>query len=205
MAVYQADDLSRSSIKTLDDKALMLRFQSTGDAELMTALFERHKDGLKMFLIRLAGNPDTAEDISQRTWVKLLEVAERQGYSASNTATFKTYLFTMARNTYLDDYRRMENRVPRVDVSAAQDIEDTDQAEPVELLTKQHDHANIRTALSQLPQEQREVLAFWAADISYADIAEITGASRDTVIGRKRYGVARLKKLIGLPAQEPTA
>lgn len=180
-------------IDEADDRQLMLRFQESGDAPAFATLFERHKDGLKTFLMRLAGNADVAEEVSQRTWLKVLEVAERGGY-VEKAATFRTYLFTLARNNYIDEYRKHIAREERFD------DEHTPQPQSANDPRRETGAAQMRNALnkavSELPQEQREVIAFWASGMDMECIARIVGVSRDTAIGRKRYAMEKLRHAI---------
>ena len=185
------------------DQSLMLEFQSSGNAECMTTLFRRHKDALMSFLVRLTGHADQAEELSQKAWLKVLDVAEKKRYRADANASFRTYLFTIARNLFFDERRRQSVREVHASTIA---LEASTGAAPLDLPDSVDSAALsdvLNAALLELPLEQREVLALWATGMRLADIATITGVGRDTVIGRKRYGIQRLRKAIKQSGNTP--
>ncbi len=173
-----------------DDRQLMLRFQTQGDQQAFRQLFQRHKDALLAFLLRLAESPTQAEEVSQIVWTKLLEIAERGAYRADERAQFRSYLFTLARNAFHDEWRRgmrieYRDEVPEPEVGDTTPIESAlGEAEVGALLERE---------IRRLPVEQREVVALWSEGVSYQAIAEIVGVPVNTVIGRKRYAVERLR------------
>lgn len=177
-------------MKADDDQALMLRFQQHGDSQAFARLFERHKDGLLRFLLRLTASPVQAEEVSQIVWIKLLEAAEHGTYRASATAQFRTWLFTLARNAWLD----LERRGARLEFRGEVPEPEVEDGAPQEraLEQAQIDQA-LERAIQALPVEQREVIALWADGVPYRDIARIQRVAVDTVIGRKRYAVAHLR------------
>jgi RNA polymerase sigma factor (sigma-70 family) len=182
-----------------DDQALMLRFQEQGDVRAFEQLFARHKNGLYRFVLKLSLNAAAAEDISQHTWMRLIEVAVAGRYRASGEASFRTYLYTLARNRYFDEYRR-DHGVVRADPPEA--IEQSfrnEQAEtPEELCARRQDSDRLGRALRDLPPDQREVVVLWMEGLDLVDVARITGASWHTVVSRKRYALVKLKRALGL-------
>jgi len=182
-----------------DDQSLMLRFQEQGDVGAFEQLFARHKAGLYRFILKLSLNTATAEDISQHTWMRLVEVAEAGRYQASAGATFRTYLYTLARNRYFDEYRRDREVVGADSPEAIQhDVPDEQAETPEELYARQQDSDRLDRALRDLPSEQREVVVLWMQGLDLVDVAQITGASWHTVVSRKRYALAKLKRVLGL-------
>ena len=85
----------------LDDAALMLRYRD-GDVAAFEMLYRRHKDSLYRYLLRLSTNRDTAEDLFQEAWGKIIKA--RANYRP--TARFSTYLFRVAHNCFIDHVRR---------------------------------------------------------------------------------------------------
>lgn len=169
----------------------MLRFQDRGDVAAFDELFRRHKDAFVSFLANLAGDRVVAEDVSQQVWLKLIDVAHRGGYQ--RRARFRTYLYTIGRNTFLDEYRRKHANT-RSDPLDERDYVDGDEAATAEggaLALRRRDV--LARALSGLPVEQREVLALWAAGHSIETMTEVTGAPRDTVLSRRKYGLRKLR------------
>jgi RNA polymerase sigma factor (sigma-70 family) len=182
-----------------DDKTLMLRFQEQGDVRAFEELFARRKNGLYRFVLRLSLNTAVAEDISQHTWMRLIEVAEAGRYQPSADASFQTYLYTLARNKYFDEYRR-NHEVSRPEPLEAieQEFRDERAETPEEVYTRQQDSDRLERALRDLPPDQREVVVLWMQGLELVDVARITGASWHTVVSRKRYALAKLKRTLGL-------
>ncbi len=177
----------------------MLRFQEQGDVRAFEELFARHKTGLYRFVLKLSMNTAAAEDISQHAWMRLIEVAEAGRYQANPGASFRTYLYTLARNKYFDEYRR-EHEVTRTDPADASELNVRDEhAEtPEERYARQQDSARVDQALRSLPPDQREVIVLWMQGLELVDVARITGDSWHTVVSRKRYAMAKLKRALGL-------
>ncbi|MCH9695524.1 MAG: sigma-70 family RNA polymerase sigma factor [Gammaproteobacteria bacterium] len=171
----------------------MQAFQATGDSETGRRLFALYRDPLWRFLRRLCSSDADADDLSQRAWMRLIEVAEKNSYRPHANATFKTYLFTIARNLVIDDGRLLSARSVHVDVSSvAGSLQAGGLAPDVEADAAKA-NIEIARALAELPYEQREVLAMWAEGFGFDEIADIVDAPRNTVIGRKRYGLEKLR------------
>jgi RNA polymerase sigma factor (sigma-70 family) len=95
-----------AGIADADDKALMLRFQEQGELSAFETLFNRHRAHLLRYLRKLAHSADVAEEISQQTWLKVIEAARTAKYNPDLRNTFGTWLYTLARNHYVDRYVR---------------------------------------------------------------------------------------------------
>jgi RNA polymerase sigma-70 factor, ECF subfamily len=179
------------------DATLMLRFQEEGDYAAFEALYRRHKDALFAFLMSLAGNRAIAEDVSQHAWLRLIDVARRGAYAARAGVAFQTYLFTLARNHFVDQYRRKFDAVRTDSLEEAQLDErlhdDSEAADLVTRLDARQLAVQLREALKALPFEQREVVTLWASGFDLEAMAELTGAPPDTVLSRKKYALGRLR------------
>lgn len=173
----------------------MLRFQDDGDYAAFEELFRRHKDAFVSFLWHLAGDEARAEEISQAAWLKLIELARGRRYRPSSRASFRTYLFTLGRNYYIDQYLR------RHEVTRTESLEAREHCLAVPAGGDPADDAlaaqlaeHIDQALRTLPFEQREVIALWAVDVSIDDMVRIIGAPRETILSRKRYSLKKLRR-----------
>ena len=188
-----------------DDKSLMLRFQEEGDLRAFETLFARNKDALFRFVLRLSGNTTVAEDVSQQAWLRIIELAESGGFNAGSSATFQTFLLTMARNRYVDEYVRRHESV-RTESLSGHDVDtlgESDEAnELIELLDREHTRSRVHSALQELPFEQREVLALWVQGTELREIARITRAPWHTVVSRKKYALRKLASLLKGAVQE---
>ncbi len=177
-----------------DDSALMLRYQD-GDMAAFETLYRRHNDPLYRYLLRLCRNRDTAEDLFQDVWGKIVKA--RTSYRP--TAKFTTFLYRVAHNCFIDHVRRNKRHVGGggLDVDL--------QPHPGESLETTTERSKARqrlaTALLALPDEQRDVfLLHEEASLSLDEIASVTGCNRETAKSRLRY--AR-KKLLAAIDESP--
>ena len=196
---------------TADDADLMLRFQGASDYTAFERLFARHRDSLLRFLARFTREPAMAEDACQHTWLKVIDAARQGTYEGRSGVTFRTWLFTLARNHFIDEYQRKAAHTRSVPLPAGldQDLAPDSHpqlatpASPPDLLQQQQQAMLVRQAMRALPFEQREVMWLWALGTDLDGIARITGATRDTVLSRKRYALAKLRASMG-PQQRET-
>jgi RNA polymerase sigma-70 factor (ECF subfamily) len=156
----------------------LLRDYANGNTAAFESLYLRHKDGLFNFIYRSVARQAVAEEIAQDVWLALIKSAS--GYQAG-AATFRTWLYTIARNKIADFYRRPVNQHHE---DSEVDVDDTSAVAQVEqnLLVNQ-----LLQALDQLPPEQREAFILQQEGFTAKEIAEITGASKEAVKSRLRY------------------
>lgn len=171
---------------TPDDSALMLRYQD-GDMAAFETLYRRHNDPLYRYLLRLCRNRDTAEDLFQDVWGKIVKA--RASYRP--TAKFTTFLYRVAHNCFIDHVRRNKRHVGAADTDV--DL----QPHPGETLETTTELSQARqrlaTALLALPDEQRDVfLLHEEAGLSLDEIAFVTGSNRETAKSRLRYAKKKL-------------
>ena len=165
----------------------MLRYRD-GDASAFETLYRRHNDSLYRYLLRLALDPATAEDLYQEAWTKIIRARERY----RPTARFSTYLFRVAHNCFIDHVRRNKRH-------ARTSAEDPDEQQhpgeaPESAAERSLARQRLEHALLNLPDEQRDVfLLHEEGGFSVDDIAKITGVNRETAKSRLRYAVGKLK------------
>ncbi|MCB1845733.1 MAG: RNA polymerase sigma factor [Halioglobus sp.] len=169
-----------------EDSALMLRY-GDGDLSAFQVLYSRHNDALFRYLLRLSGNPDTAADIFQEVWGKIIKA--RASYRP--TAKFTTWMYRVAHNCFIDSVRRNKRYSSGPDYDAdelASDIEGPEaQAE------KAFARERLMAALRQLPHEQRNAfLLREEAGLSIEEIARVTGVAPETAKSRLRYAMNKL-------------
>lgn len=152
-------------------------------------LFRRHNRALFNYLAWMCGgNTHEAEDITQKTWLRILSrCADYQPQAA-----FRTYLIQIARNVWLDG-RKSAWESSKVDGETLPDLPSEDLSPEAELALQQNKQA-VRQALLKLPTPQREaiVLRFFH-EMSLEDIATTLGEGFETVKSRLRYAYARLR------------
>ena len=178
-----------------DDSALMLRYRD-GDVAAFEVLYRRHKDPVYRYLLRLAGHPDTAEDVFQDVWGKIVKARE----TYRPTAKFTTFLYRVAHNCFIDHVRRNKRHSHNVP------LEPELHGNPDESLELAAERSLARErlgrALADLPEEQRDAfLLREEGGLSVDDIALVTGCNRETAKSRLRYAVAKLRSAIDEPAE----
>ena len=187
-----------------DGKELMWDFQTTGSVDAGHRLFSMYRKPLLRFLIALSGSRTEADDLSQRVWLKIIEIARRGGYRRDNSASFRTYLFTVARNLFIDEVRAKQSKGEHTGSESLAVIEDRDLPSMEVLMDSTLAASRLHAAMRDIPPEQREVLTLWAEGFSFDEIAAVVGAPRNTVIGRKRYGLEKLHAKLHTASDAPT-
>ena len=167
---------------TLDNDGLMTQYRLTQDSRYLEKLYDNCGNDLYHFL-RTQADPELAQEIAQRTWVKVIE--KRNQYRASGR--FQSWLFTIARNLLFDEFRRQSRWV----CSQESDWVDESPARPEPGTDK------LCRALQALPFLQREALVLQLEGFGLLEIAKITQCDRETVKSRLRYGKDKLKQLMG--------
>jgi RNA polymerase sigma-70 factor, ECF subfamily len=190
-----------------EDAALMLAFKA-GDASAFDVLVERYRSPLATYFYALSRDRDTADDLAQELFVKLYRY--RADYEPK--AAFRTYVFALARNLWIDAYRSRRRSAGEVSLDALHDDESTALASRLEAAGEQPDQAADRAELgrmiakaaARLPESLREVFVLGAVqERDYADVAAILEIPVGTVKSRMFHAVRKLRAWLG-PAQEPT-
>lgn len=185
---------ARSMGATPNDSALMLRYKD-GDVAAFEILYRRHNDSLYRYLLRLSLNRDTAEDVFQDVWGKIIKARHRY----RPTAKFTTFLYRVAHNCFIDYVRKNKRHmvVSAIDPDCSPDPGDAPDLQAEKTLARQR----LDVALGTIPDEQRDAfLLHEEAGLSIATIAEVTGVNRETVKSRLRYATKKLKAALAKPA-----
>lgn len=179
-----------------DDGELMLRY-ARGDMRAFEILYGRHRTALYRYLARQTRNTETANDLFQEVWSKV--IVSRDRYEPR--AQFRTFLYRIAHNCFIDHCRRSsvrnesnggtppdggddgwEANLP----ASEQDRPDT-RAEQAQLI------ARYRAALAALPSEQRDVFLLYESGLSLDEIGAVSGVGTETAKSRLRYAVTKLR------------
>lgn len=178
---------------TPEDSALMLRYKD-GDTAAFETLYRRHNDALYRYLLRMCRHRDTAEDIFQDVWGKIIK--SRAKYRPS--AKFTTFMYRVAYNCFIDHVRRNKRHANPAEFEPERHADD---AELPEMATERSlARERLAIALQQLPEEQRDAfLLHEEAGLGLDDIALVTGCNRETAKSRLRYAVNKLRAAIEEP------
>ncbi len=175
-----------------EDAQLMLAY-ARGEMRAFETLYSRHRGALYRYLMRQARDGEVANDLFQEVWSRV--VVNRSRYEPR--AKFRTFLFTLAHNCFIDHCRRSKARPAGMgieDADAADLLQAADESRPERTLERDEDTQRYRAALATLPPEQRDVyLLHEESDLSLEEIARVTGVGAETAKSRLRYAVAKLK------------
>jgi RNA polymerase sigma-70 factor (ECF subfamily) len=174
----------------------MLRYKD-GDIDAFEVLYRRHNDALYRYLLRQCRHRDTAEDIFQEVWGKIIKARERY----RPTAKFSTFLYRVAHNCFIDHIRRNQRHQNSADVEPDSQpyCGDGPEIETERGLAKRR----LETALATLPEEQRDAfLLHEEGGLNLDEIAHVTGAKRETVKSRLRYAMSKLRVAIDEPDRD---
>lgn len=185
--------------RKLTDDQLVSAFAS-GDNQAFDVLLGRHKTRLYNYIIRIIRDEDLANDIFQEAFMKVITTIKQGRYTPDGK--FASWLTRIAHNIIIDHYRA-DKGYAVVSADAAADDKDLlnrmDLAEETieDLLVANTIRDDIRAMIRRLPREQRQVLAMrYYRDLSFKEIAERTGVSINTSLGRMRYAIINLRRYI---------
>ena len=180
----------------MDDGTLMLRYRD-GDVRAFEMLYQRHKTPLYRYLQRLCRSPDTANDLFQEVWGKVIATRERYEVRAQ----FNTFLFRIAHNCAIDHFRRAASVQAKVTAdidSMADELPGAAAERPESQAAQAQLQADFVHALNALPAEQREAFVLYEeSGLSLAEIGKASGVSMETAKSRLRYAVAKLRVALG--------
>lgn len=186
-------------MEKLADEKLMARFQK-GRLRAFEILFGRHRDGIFRFLLRFTRNRETAEDLLQEVFLRV--VAKKDSFQ--QRSKFTTWLYTIARNLCIDHLRKMRHRNAasldqpcRPGAESEVTLMDRIDSKAVPPDRKAHQidlRQRIARAVEELRPEQREVfLMREESGLPFDEIATIVDAPLNTVKSRMRYALQNLK------------
>lgn len=186
----------KKEMSQVSDTELIKAFQE-GDAHAVEVLINRYKDKVYSSLLFYVKDNYLAEDLFQDVFIKIIDTLQNKRYTEEGK--FLPWALRIARNLCLDYFRKVK-RNPSVKTSEHSDIFDvlqlSDDAADTKMMQGQS-HDRVRMMLDLLPEEQREIIVLrHYANLSFKEIAQITNCSINTALGRMRYGLINLRKLM---------
>ena len=186
-------------MKTLEqvpDLDLIRSFQA-GDTEAFDVLVTRYKDRIYSSILFFVKDTYLAEDLFQDVFIKIIDTLKNKRYTEEGK--FLPWALRIAHNLCVDYFRKVK-RTPAIKTSDDQDIFEVinvSQEAPDQKLMRGESHEKVRRMLDLLPEEQREIIVLrHYANLSFKEIAEITNCSINTALGRMRYGLINLRKMM---------
>lgn len=180
----------------LTDQDLIKRF-AAGQADAIEELVARYKDRIYTSIYYLVKDKYLAEDIFQDVFIKVIDTIKGDRYSEEGK--FLPWVLRIAHNMCVDHFRKVK-RTPTIKTSDDRDIFEVlnfreESAE--QKVVQRQSHDRVRKMLDMLPEEQKEVIILrHYADLSFKEIAELTRCSINTALGRMRYGLLNLRKIM---------
>jgi RNA polymerase sigma-70 factor (ECF subfamily) len=186
-------------MKTLEQVAdldLIRSFQA-GDTEAFDVLVTRYKDRIYSSILFFVKDTYLAEDLFQDVFIKIIDTLKNKRYTEEGK--FLPWALRIAHNLCVDYFRKVK-RTPAIKTSDDQDIFEVinvSQEAPDQKLMRGESHEKVRRMLDLLPEEQREIIVLrHYANLSFKEIAKITNCSINTALGRMRYGLINLRKMM---------
>ncbi len=167
-----------------------------GNEYALEILIKRYKDKVYTSVYMLVKDKYLAEDIFQDAFLKMIKTIKEGRYAEQGK--FLPWAIRVAHNLCMDHFRKSRQNIP-VTLPDGQDISSLFGASDLvaDGIEKRQVHDSVRKLVEDLPEEQREVIVLRIyADLSFKQIAELTGVSINTALGRMRYALINLRKLI---------
>lgn len=184
------------AIPTIDDAALVNSYISGNEAALET-LIKRHQSRIFGFIYSKVGDRDLADDIFQDTFIKVIRTLKSNAYNEEGK--FLPWVMRIAHNLIVDHFRH-NKKMPLYRETEEFSIFSvmTDDSLTIEnKLISDQVTKDLRQIVEELPDDQKEVLMMRLyQDVSFKEISEATGVSINTALGRMRYAVINLRKVI---------
>ena len=186
-------------MRTLDhvsDTELIRSFQD-GDTRAFEVLTNRYKDRVFSSILFFVKDSYLAEDLFQDVFIKIIDTLQNKRYTEEGK--FLPWALRIAHNLCVDYFRKVK-RTPTIKTSDDKDIFEiihlSEDAPDTKMMQSQSQE-RVRLMLDLLPEEQREIIILrHYANLSFKEIAQITNCSINTALGRMRYGLINLRKMI---------
>jgi RNA polymerase sigma-70 factor (ECF subfamily) len=182
--------------KPITDSVLVSRYIK-GDESALAILINKHQQRLFSFIYSKIKDKDLTEDVFQDTFIKVIRTLKKGNYNEEGK--FLPWVMRIAHNLVID-YFRKNNRMPSFKNTDEFDIfsvlsDNSLNAE--KKIIQEQIHNDVRELVNELPEVQKEVLVMrMYKDMSFKEISENTGVSINTALGRMRYALINMRKLI---------
>lgn len=182
--------------QSVSDQELISRYLA-GQEPALETLVRRHKNRVYAYILMIVKDKELAEDLFQDTFIKVINTIRSHQYKEEGK--FIQWAMRIAHNLIID-YFRKANRIPIIENRDEYNVFDKVRL-PVEsveeMMITEQIHKDVKRLIEYLPKEQKEVLMMrHYSDMSFKDIAEVTNVSINTALGRMRYALINLRKLV---------
>lgn len=183
--------------KNLNPDSTLVSNYINGSEHALEVLIKRHQQRLYSFIYSKVQDRDITEDIFQDTFIKVIRTLKKGNYNEEGK--FLPWVMRISQNLIIDHFRK-SNRMPS--------FKNTDEFDIFSVLSdgnlnaekkiiKEQIYADVKLLVEELPEDQKEVLVMrMYKDMSFKEISENTGVSINTALGRMRYALINLRKII---------
>ncbi|MGB5820005.1 MAG: sigma-70 family RNA polymerase sigma factor [Saonia sp.] len=179
------------------DDSLLVKEYVSGDEKALETLINRHNQRITSFIYSKVLDRDITEDIFQDTFIKVIRTLKRGSYSEEGK--FLPWVMRIAHNLIIDHFRK-NKRMPKFEGSDDFNIFSVigdDKLNVEKQIIKDQIDSDLKYLIEELPEDQKEVLLMRIyKDMSFKEISENTGVSINTALGRMRYALINLRKII---------
>jgi len=175
----------------------LIKLYLNGEESVLEELLRRHKSKIYTSIYLLVKDQYLAEDIFQDAFIKVINTLRSGKYNEEGK--FLPWVMRIAHNLVIDYFRR-EKRAPVITSADGTDVFSTLQffeENAEDRILREQTHMDLRSMIRLLPEDQKEVLIMrHYADLSFKEIADLTGVSINTALGRMRYALSNLRKMM---------
>ena len=183
-------------LSKLSDQELVSLYLE-GDHKSFEILIAKHKQKIYAFILSKIRDRDLAEDVFQDTFIKVINSLQKGRYNEEGK--FLPWVMRIAHNLVIDHFRK-SNKMRTISTKDDFNIFDVihdESKNAEEVLVNGQIYTDLRKLIECLPEDQKEVLKMrYYSDLSFKEISESTGVSINTALGRMRYALINLRKLI---------
>lgn len=179
------------------EDSVLVKDYINGNEKALEILINRHNQRISSFIFSKVLDRDVTEDIFQDTFIKVIRTLKKGSYSEEGK--FLPWVMRIAHNLVIDHFRR-NKRMPKFEGNEDFNIFSVigdDQLNIEKQLIKDQIDSDLSNLIEELPEDQKEVLLMRIyRDMSFKEISENTGVSINTALGRMRYALINLRKII---------
>jgi RNA polymerase sigma-70 factor (ECF subfamily) len=183
-------------LNSLTDQELINNYLSGNDRAFET-LLNRHKNKIYTSIYLFVKDTVKAEDIFQEVFIKIIDTLRKGKYN--HEGKFLQWAMRISYNMCVDNFRRSKRRtkVASTDTFDIFDVIECTDSNMEQDMIKNQTYTKVRQLVDQLPPEQREVVILrHYADMSFKEIAQLTRVSINTALGRMRYALINIRKMV---------
>ncbi|MFP4663204.1 MAG: RNA polymerase sigma factor [Bacteroidales bacterium] len=181
----------------LKDQELVERFVK-GDKDCIQELINRHKDRVYTYILLIVKNSHVADDLFQDTFIKVIKSLEKNKYK--DEGRFLSWVIRIAHNLTIDYFRKNKNQNTYSNDNSEVDLLNSPKfsdSTVEEHMIEDQKVKDVRFLIDKLPKDQKQVVLMrHYGNMSFKEISEQTGVSINTALGRMRYALINMRKLM---------